>query len=225
MKLAYLITFITTMAAGLVPVGVFNSMVDSLWHFQGNQIVKQNFPFDERIAKTNRLLNTYKKADYNCILLGSSRTIALREEYLEKKGDRCFNYSVRGGRVEEYIVFSRFIKSLGIEPQRVYVAIDGFNFTHKFRSRGRKIQDDMIRTGEMPTIEPVYRAYLSWDVLAFNYQMNVAKREQSRITYDETLQGRIRENLPDYKPKFEEKWKSIKCNTRKSQYYVTVKNI
>ena len=222
MKIGYLPLFIVTVLVGLLPVGIFNSLIDSLWHFKGNQLTQQNFPFDDRLSKTNLLLKTYKTANYNCIVLGSSRSILMRPDYLRRDGDRCFNYSVHGGRAEEYIVYAQFIRSLGIIPERVYVAIDGFNFKSKIRSRGRKTQDNIIKNRQIIFPEPVHRTYLSWDIFRFNYRNIIEKRERSRQFYDTTFQGRIRKSLPDYKPEFKDDWKSLTCNIQKYQYYASL---
>lgn len=229
MKIGYLATFITTVSLGLLSVGGFNTVIDSLWYFQGNQITGRNFSFDERLSKTNRFLNTYQDKNYNCIILGSSRSTLLREDYLETKGDRCFNYSISAGIIEEYIEYANFLNSLDFKPERVYVGIDAFNFSRSFLPQNRDTQARLknILEKQIAMPAPVYRAYLSWDVLAFNYRTTIQKQytQSNYRFYDRKFQTKTLESLPAYKAKLKKKWKPIFCDPNKYQYYGVIRKI
>ncbi|HEY9301247.1 MAG TPA: hypothetical protein VIQ31_33770 [Phormidium sp.] len=63
-------------AGVLGTIGTLNYLVDPLWYSSGNRLTGENFPFNERISKTNLFLRSNTQ-DYDCLIVGSSRVIAL----------------------------------------------------------------------------------------------------------------------------------------------------
>ena len=54
-----------------------NLLVDPLWHGAGNQLTHVNYAFNERLSKINLYLQ--RLGQYDCLILGSSRTTLLDE--------------------------------------------------------------------------------------------------------------------------------------------------
>lgn len=126
--------YFTAMALALVVTAAFvlviNSRFDPLWYFDGNRVGQYNEIFDERLTKTNRFLK--QPEQYNCIVLGSSRSTLLNQNRLAPQ--RCFNYSFSAGWVAEHLVYAHYIKQFAPtmvsanEPSLVIMAVEGFNF-------------------------------------------------------------------------------------------------
>ncbi|NJL10693.1 MAG: hypothetical protein HC908_12365, partial [Calothrix sp. SM1_7_51] len=88
-------------------VSAVNWLVDPLWYGAGNRLTGKNFAFNERVSKTNLFLRN-KHKNYDCLILGSSRVIALNASNFQ--GKTCFNYSIKGGEVPDFIGVAKFVK-------------------------------------------------------------------------------------------------------------------
>ena len=86
----------------------------------------------KEITKTNLFLRTKDKEKYDCIILGSSRAIALRAS--EFAGNNCFNYALKGGEIPDFVNYAKFLQEQGINPKIVYIGVDGLNFVEKERT-------------------------------------------------------------------------------------------
>ena len=73
---SYLKIYLPLVTTILVLAGAINWLIDPLWYNKGNRITGRNFSFNERISKTNLLLNSDTRT-YDCLILGSSRTTLL----------------------------------------------------------------------------------------------------------------------------------------------------
>jgi hypothetical protein len=168
-----------------------NLLVDPLWHFDGSRLGAMNYPFNERVAKLNRLLK--HRDDYDCIILGSSRVTLLDERRVEL--GRCFNLSFSGGIVTEFIAIAKYLKKQGIKPQTLIVGIDGFNFSRA------------ALTPELPGFVAAQRApdsfihdYLSLSAFGFSLRA-VFGNDDTLPTwryYDADFIGKIKKSAPIY---------------------------
>lgn len=92
-----LITFLM-----LGSVAGINWLIDPLWYRHGNLLTGKNFTFNERITKTNLFFRTKDQEKYDCIILGSSRVIALRSSNFTT--NNCFNYALKGGEIPDFVI-------------------------------------------------------------------------------------------------------------------------
>jgi len=92
---------------------VINFLVDPLWYLRGNLVTGVNFAFNERIAKLNQLMP--RMQDYDCLIVGSSRTTLLPERRFS--GHHCFNLAFSGGRITSSSS-TRIISALAASPHR-----------------------------------------------------------------------------------------------------------
>lgn len=193
-------------------VGGVNWAVDPLWFGHGNKITPQNFDFpDERILKTNLFLNTKDQAQYDCIILGSSRTNALRPSAFEN--EKCFNYSFKSGHIEEFSDYAEFIKRQGINPKIVYVGVDEFNFLEEFDYQNKRIEE--IAT------DSVFSAYFVNGALVFSARTLLGMSPNEATYYDENFEMQRMENPRTYSPSLDEPVPDsfVTCDLSKVQLY------
>ncbi len=138
-----------------------NMLVDPLWYFRGNVITGVNFPFNERLAKINRLLP--RLAEFDCLILGSSTSALLPEARIP--GHHCYNMGFSSGVVSELLLYARYLQARNFRPKLLIVGVDEFNF------EGPTVAPDVpdfINTGEDPP--SFWYSYLSLDALDFSYR-------------------------------------------------------
>ena len=110
-------------AAALLGGVVINVLFDPLWYFGGNKLQDHNYAFNERLSK----LNILKKGNYNCLIFSSSRITFLKPSQLTNAN--CFNMSFSGRTIDEFIDFTKLIKSrFDIKADYLIVGVDGVNF-------------------------------------------------------------------------------------------------
>jgi hypothetical protein len=157
----YLVILIgTVIVIGALCLAV-NVAVDPLWYFRGNLVTGVNFPFNERLAKINRILP--QVADVDCVILGSSTAALLPEG--ELTGYRCYNMGVSSGVVSESLMFARYLRARGLKPRLLVVGVDEFDF------EGPTVPPDVpdfIKSGRDPP--SFLYTYLSLDALDFSYR-------------------------------------------------------
>lgn len=197
-----LYTLITSLLIGTV--GGINWLVDPLWYSHGNILTGKNFAFNERISKTNLFFRTKDKNNYNCLILGSSRVITLRASQLTE--DRCFNYAIKGGEIEEFIQYAHSLQEHGFKPEKVYVGVDGLNFVVKEREPIEPFDLKSLKT------KSPLDAYLSVDVLTFSIMTLLGISPDPGNYYDQNFEGADVENYPVYEPDFYKPQVAQKCD-------------
>jgi len=140
-------------------VGGLNYLVDPLWYVQGNRLTGKNFAFNERIAKVNLLRRTVATAGYDCLILGSSRVTAVRSSQFQ--GQRCFNLSLKGAEIAEFLAYARFAQQSGLNAKTVYLSVDEFNFLVNKETERRS--NPVVKGSPN-----AFHAFLSADVLLFS---------------------------------------------------------
>ena len=198
----------------LVPFFLFNLYFDPLWYVNGNQHENINYPFNERVSRTNQFLRTYEKKQMNCVMFGSSRATLFNEDFLDKKY-KCFNYAFSGGVVAEYIEFLKWIKNRGVIPKYIFVAIDDRNFS----KRETQVPDFINNNSTPPNI---LTTYLSLDALLMSIKLLNHNRIMPRM-YDEKFMGFVK-SPPQYKPQLKRKKKS-KLDHEVIKHYEILLNI
>ena len=171
-----------------------NWLIDPLWYGHGNILTGKNFAFNERITKTNLFLRTKNQVSYDCIILGSSRTTALRKS--EFTSNNCFNYALKGAVIRDFVNYANFLKSQGINPDIVYIGIDGFNFVEQERKEQQPIEVQSLQT------KSPLEAYLSADVLLFSAMTLLGVSPDPGNFYDQNFEPVDFATPPTYDPKF-----------------------
>ena len=174
-------------------VGCINWFVDPLWYGNGNTVTKRNFAFNERITKTNLFLRT-KHKNYDCLILGSSRAIALRTSQFSN--NKCFNYALKGGEIEDFVQYAQFLQKEGLNPQKIYIGVDGLNFVQKTRLPLEPLDIKTVST------QSPYHAYLSADVLLFSLMTLLGVSPDPGNYYDRDFEPADFEHPPAYQPDF-----------------------
>ncbi|MBE9180811.1 hypothetical protein IQ268_19815 [Oculatella sp. LEGE 06141] len=190
---------------------LINWMVDPLWYSHGNRITGQNFSFNERISKTNLLLQS-KDEGYDCLIFGSSRVTLLKESSFKSR--HCFNYSFSAGKIEEFVEYAKLAKVQGINPETVYVGVDSFNFSQKPVSEKTTVVD----------IKPGFIAYLSLDVLIFSVKTLLGFSPDPRY-YNQHFESEVIDDLPQFDPTFFNNQTEGLCDRSKVAKYKELKAI
>ncbi len=181
-----------------------NWLIDPLWYGNGNILTGKNFAFNERITKTNLFLRTKDKVDYDCIILGSSRVTALRKS--EFTNHNCFNYALKGAELPDFVDYANFINNQGIEPDIVYIGIDGLNFVEKERKEQQPIDVQSLQT------KSPLEAYLSADVLLFSAMTLLGLSPDPGNFYDQNFEPVDFANPPTYDPEFYDPAELQRCD-------------
>ena len=188
-KLYGLITFLL-----LGTVGGINWLVDPLWYSHGNILTGKNFTFNERITKSNLFLKTRDTKNYDCLILGSSRTIALKASNFQD--NICFNYALKGGEIEDFVEYTQFLKQENFNPKKIYIGVDGLNFVAKERRKREPFDIKKVAT------QSPLQAYLSADVFLFSVMTLLGISPDPGNYYDRNFEPVDFENAPIYKPGF-----------------------
>ncbi|MGF1590375.1 MAG: hypothetical protein ACFCU7_14245 [Pleurocapsa sp.] len=171
-----------------------NWLIDPLWYGHGNIVTGKNFAFNERISKTNLFLRTKEQVNYDCIILGSSRVTALRaSNFIDNK---CFNYALKGGEIQDFVSYANFLQEEGIEPKVVYLGVDGLNFVEKERKEKQPVAIESLQT------QSPLEAYLSADVLLFSTMTLLGISPDPGNYYDRDFEPVDFANPPVYAPEF-----------------------
>ena len=185
-------------------VATVNWLIDPLWYNHGNILTGKNFTFNERITKTNLFLRTKDKANYDCIILGSSRVIALKPSNFEQSN--CFNYALKGGEIPDFVNYAESLKAEGISPKVVYIGVDGLNFVQKIRT-----EQEPVALRSLTTKSPL-EAYLSADVLLFSAMTLLGVSPDPGNYYDRNFEAVDFANPPVYTPEFYKPRSPQKCD-------------
>lgn len=209
---SYLKIYLSLTAAAIAIAGTINVLVDPLWYGKGNRITGENFSFNERVSKTNLLLNSDVQ-QYDCLILGSSRTTLLRSSSFQNQ--HCFNYAFSAGSIAEFVEYARFAKEHGLNPTTVYVGVDAFNFS-----------PSPYNTVNPKVVEPqaMLRAYLSLDVLLFSVKTLLQLSPDPRY-YNQNFESEVIDHLPEFEPAFYDRQSPSTCDSSKVEYYAQIKNL
>lgn len=211
MSKSYLKTYFRVLLVILLTIGCINFVVDPLWYGKGNQLTGKNPPWNERISKTNLFLQT--KQEYNCLILGTSRTTILNSAWL--KNHHCFNYSVSGGKLEEIVNYAKYAQEKGMDPVQIYQEIEPDSFNRRSKPRFfDEVTDPM----------PIFQAYLfSFNTFLLSVRTLVGWYSQARY-YNRNFQVELSEDVPRYKPKFSVENEDNKgCDPERTQFFRTLK--
>ena len=211
-KLYSLITFLF-----LGTVGCINWLVDPLWYSHGNIVTGKNFAFNERISKTNLFLKTKDKENYDCVILGSSRAIALRPSNFQENS--CFNYALKGGTIEDFVNYAQFLQEAGLNPQKVYIGIDGSNFVAEKRTERQPFDIEKVATRSL------LHAYLSADVLLFSVMTLLGISPDPGNYYDRDFELVDFNNPPVYKAQFYKPLEPQQCDLSLVQPFANLRKI
>lgn len=205
--------FVTSFLLGSV--ATINWLIDPLWYDHGNVLTGKNFAFNERITKTNLFLRTKDQVDYDCIILGSSRVTTLRKSEFTKND--CFNYALKGAEIPDFINYADFLKNQGIEPEVVYIGIDGFNFVEKQRKEQQPFAIENLQT------KSPLEAYLSADVLLFSAMTLLGVSPDPGNFYDQNFEPVDFASPPVYVPKFYTPAARQKCDLSSVETFASLK--
>ncbi|MEL6496710.1 MAG: hypothetical protein AAFQ41_16555 [Cyanobacteria bacterium J06623_7] len=191
-----------------------NWLIDPLWYSHGNILTGKNFAFNERITKTNLFLRTNEQENYNCIILGSSRVTTLRASAFSDRN--CFNYALKGAEIPDLVSYANFLQEQGVEPEVVYLGIDGFNFVEKDRK-----EQPNVSIASLQTKSPL-EAYLSADVLLFSAMTLLGVSPDPGNYYDTDFEPVDFEHPPIYDAKFFKPAAPQKCDLAAVETYVSL---
>ena len=194
-----------------------NWAIDPLWYSHGNILTGKNFTFNERITKTNLFLRTKDKANYDCIILGSSRVTALKPSNFEDSN--CFNYALKGGEIPDFVNYAEALRNEGMDPKVVYIGVDGLNFVEKERTQQEPVTLDTLRT------KSPLEAYLSADVLLFSVMTLLGVSPDPGNYYDRNFEPVDFENPPIYTPKFYKPGSQQKCDLAAVETFANLKDV
>ena len=136
-----------------------NCLVDPLWYLRGNMLTGINYPFNERLAKIIRFVP--RMADYDCLILGTSRATLLPEN--EIAGYHCYNLAMSDGQVGEWLLYADYLRQRGFAPKLLIVEMKRTDLV------GPAVPlevPDFVREGAAPP--SILITYLSLDALDFS---------------------------------------------------------
>ncbi len=190
---SYLTYYLGTILIFVLIFVSINWIIDPLWYYKGNQITGVNRVINERISKMNLFLNNYQTSNYDCVILGSSKTTLLPASQIS--GHNCFNFAFSAGKITDFIDYAKYIKSLNFNPSIVYVGIDEFNFTYPQNNT----TPEFIRSQKLPT--PFYQTLFSFDTTIFSLQTLFNPLKPQPRYYDSTFEVKIRKPMRKFNPK------------------------
>jgi hypothetical protein len=192
-----------------------NWSIDPLWYSHGNILTGKNFAFNERITKTNLFLRTKDREKYDCIILGSSRVTTLRAS--ELTNHNCFNYSLKGAEIPDFVSYANFLQEQNIDPKIVYIGVDGLNFVEQERKEQPPISIDSLQTPS------VLQAYFSSDVLLFSAMTILGISPDPASYYDRNFEPVDFANPPVYEGKFYKPGSQQKCDLASVETFIGLK--
>lgn len=192
-----------------------NWLIDPLWYSHGNILTGKNFTFNERITKNNLFFRTKDTKQYDCIIFGSSRVIALKPSNF--KQNNCFNYALKGGEIPDFVTYAQSLRDEGINPKVVYIGVDGLNFVEK-----KRVEQEPLTLRSLTTKSP-FEAYLSADVLLFSTMTLLGISPDPGNYYDKDFEPVDFVNAPIYSPSFYEPAPPQKCDFSAVKTFATLK--
>ena len=175
----------------LVAILAVNLVFDPMW-FLGGSRFGVNYAFNERISKTNLLLDAPEA--YDCIIFGSSRTTLLDANAIE--GHRCFNYAVSQATDADLDAQLRYLKPLLPELALLIVGVDSYLLARDDPGLANGVPHFM-RTLQRPP--DLFSTYLSLDALDFSWR-TLRRTPPNARYYDERFVVGVVEGAGPYEP-------------------------
>ncbi len=174
-------------ALPLALIGGFNYYIDPLWCFNHSHKYNQiQIPFDERQQKTNRI--HFGPADYDTLVLGSSRTTYMDQE--ELIGHKAYNYALSIMLLEEYYEYIEYAKQqTGHEFEYIILGLDFF-VTNQNLKLQNEFRPPAYYIGISEEFGYRYKHLISLDVLEFSRKNYNASKAGIPVTFDYDRQGR-----------------------------------
>jgi hypothetical protein len=185
--LRFFIAFVAFCLLMLFPVLTLNYLVDPLWYFSGNRLSPYSEPFNTRVSKLILIQDDAKK--YDCVIFGPSVTTLLDPTKI--RDANCFNAAFADGRVEEFPIYARYLKGLGLEPKKIIVDLTPRNFATT-RPRLSKLPD-FVANGTPPS--PAIRAYASFDTFWFSLRSFLGVSQSAQV-YDHRFVSHLKPDVP-----------------------------
>jgi hypothetical protein len=212
--LAWLLASAVLVAAACL---VVNCLVDPLWYLRGNILTRINYPFNERLAKTNQFF-----ADphaYNCLIIGTSRATLMPARDI--KGYHCFNFAFSDAHVSEELLYARYLRARGIAPTLIIVDVRREDF---IGPEAATVVPDFIRTGAKPP--SIFLSYLSLDTLNFSIRTLRGDTPHHRY-YDENFEAQleVRSAKHQYKPVLEPMPSPTDVHPERADEYIELRKL
>lgn len=239
---SFTITTIILIAVCILPIALFNYLIDPMWTFGSNHKYNQvQTVINERQQKTNDLY--FNHHEYDTLLIGSSRTTYINQNEFSNR--KVYNYAVADLSFKDYNEMIEFAKAQkGSDVDTIIIGVDFFK-----TSIAETSADSNFKTYIDQAKEPFYRYknLLSLDVFDYskhNYQLskvgevieprnynrdNVAEAFQidSQQVEKETVEKInkfrnefYRDEKYVYNPQFKEMLETIKTNNPNTEFIV-----
>lgn len=168
---SFTITTLVLIAVCLLPIAVFNYLIDPMWTFGSNNKYNQvQTVINERQQKTNYLY--FNNDQYDTLLIGSSRSTYINQNEFSNR--KVFNYAVADLSFKDYNHMIEFAKSQkGFNVDTIIIGVDFFK-----TSIAQTSTDSNFHTYIDQAKEPFYRykSLLSLDVLDYSrHNYNLSK--------------------------------------------------
>lgn len=191
----WLIRFLFLSIGFAVTIAGINYLIDPVWATGGNKLGDVNYAFNERVSKLYLFESEWmdKSRQPEVLILGSSKSTLLDQNLIN--GGNCFNFSFSGGRVEEFIELSEYLKRRGVCPKVVMVELSRFNF-EEFPYAGSQFPD-FVSNSDAPPL--VIWQYLNTGNLEFSIKTLLGLRNFPRH-YNSDFVVEVDSNAPRYHP-------------------------
>lgn len=168
---SFTITTLVLIAVCLLPIAVFNYLIDPMWTFGSNNKYNQvQTVINERQQKTNYLY--FNNDQYDTLLIGSSRATYINQNEFSNR--KVFNYAVADLSFKDYNHMIEFAKAQkGFNVDTIIIGVDFFK-----TSIAQTSADSNFDTYIDQAKEPFYRykSLLSLDVLDYSrHNYNLSK--------------------------------------------------
>lgn len=178
---------LSLIAVPLLLIGGFNYYIDPMWCFDhANKYNQIQIPFDERQQKTNRI--HFSPADYDTLILGSSRTTYMNQD--ELIGHRAYNYALSIMLMDEYYDYIEYAKQqTGHDFDYIVLGLDFFVTNQNLRLQN-DFRPPAFYINNTEGFGYRIKTLLSLDVLEYSRRNYNASKPGIPVTFDYDRQGR-----------------------------------
>lgn len=185
------IVFGTLIFAGGIVLGT-NYILDPLWYFGGNHLAPKNYLWNERFSKVNQYLKDPEI--YDCVIVGSSRTILLDEDNIS--GHKCFNFAAGAGRIPEFYDFIRYFSEKSGKAALIIVGIDSINLLADNEMSNEV--PDFVRSLRQPP--GPWTTYVSPKIFVWSVRSAMELSPNPYLYYTQSFHGSILPSSRHYVP-------------------------